>query len=50
MRFEKLIWLVMVFALSSAAWEEKSISGAIGGNREYQATDGASEIPPPDGP
>jgi hypothetical protein len=48
MRYEKLIWVVLAMFLSvSASWEENSLVGGVTGSREYQATDGGSQIPPP---
>jgi hypothetical protein len=46
MRFEKLMWFALAFILSSAAWEENSLTGGVSRTREYQATDGTSDIPP----
>jgi len=48
MRFEKLVWFVLAMFLSAGAtFEETSIVGAVGEEREYQAADGTSQIPPP---
>lgn len=48
MRFEKLVWIVLMMFLSvGATWEETSLVGGVGADREYQAADGTSQIPPP---
>jgi len=49
MRFESLVWTVMVLLMvGSAALEGDTLGGGVSsGGREYQAADGEIKVPPP---
>lgn len=45
MRFESLLWTALAMLLmGGAGWNTDSL---VGGSRDYQATDGTSQVPPP---
>lgn len=51
MRFESLLWtLLAMFLIGGVGWDGDSLVGDVSGGGEYQAADGASEIPPPPRP